>query len=80
MASQVTNRIALLNAVRPAFKMKDIINVIRNLSCSQGMYGRLLCDLAELKENNPEAYKKLSKEWESKEFRSTLDFVMFYEG
>ena len=60
--------------------MEDIIKFIENMAKSQGYYGRLLLDLNELKENEPEEYNKVKKFWENCKFKDELDFVFFVEG
>ena len=68
--------------VKGGFKMKmeDLLNIIRELSISQGFYGRLLYELEELKSTNPRAYKDVVKDWESKNFTDSLDFIIWLEG
>ena len=60
-------------------KMDDILNLIRQLACSQGMYGRLYRDIMELKENDEIAYSDLVEQLESKNFTDDLDFIMWFE-
>ena len=60
-------------------KMDEILDTIKSLACSQGMYGRLLRDLMELKENSPYDYEQVVQMLESKNFKDSLDFVMWYE-
>lgn len=54
---------------------EDVMDLIRILAHSQGMYGRML----ETIENNPDLYDKLSIEWDNK-FVDDLDFIMSIEG
>lgn len=61
-------------------KMSEILDTIRSLACSQGMYGRLYRDIMELKENSPYDYKELVHMLESKKFSDSLDFIMWYES
>lgn len=61
-------------------KMSEILDTIRSLACSQGMYGRLYRDIMELKENSPYDYEELVYTLESKNFTDSLDFVMWYEN
>lgn len=61
-------------------KRYDILSLIAELAQSQGMYGRLLRDLLELKSEDPEAYDKAMNELEAKNFKDPLDFIMWYEG
>ena len=60
-------------------KMKDILSTISDLARSQGSYGRLYQELMNLKNSDPEGYKKLSKNWESEGFETTLDLVLYLE-
>lgn len=61
-------------------KMDDLLEVIVELSGSQGSYGRLYRALMDLKENSPEEYAELSEVWESKNFGSSLDFILYLES
>lgn len=58
----------------------DVIDIIHNLSYSQGFYGRLLRDIAELKKYEPEHFEMFVEEIESQNFRTALDVVMYFEG
>lgn len=60
-------------------KMDKIMKLIRELAKSQGFYGRLYERLIELKENAPEAYEKVKKYWEDKNFKDPLDFILYIE-
>lgn len=60
-------------------KMDDIVREIEQLAKSQGSYGRLLADLFQLKDSDPDAYNKLAIEWEKEGFETTLDLVLFLE-
>lgn len=60
-------------------KMSEILDTIRSLACSQGMYGRLYRDIMELKEDDEESYSDLVDTLESKNFTDSLDFIMWYE-
>lgn len=59
---------------------KELLNIIIELSYSQGFYGRLYRELMEIKEQEIETYKKIIKEWESQNFTTTLDFILYIEG
>lgn len=61
-------------------KRDDIIGLIAELAQSQGMYGRLLRDLLELKSEDPETYDNAMNELEEKDFKDPIDFIMWYEG
>ena len=58
----------------------DVIDIIYNLSYSQGFYGRLLRDIGELKKYEPEHFEMFVEEIESQNFRTALDVVMYFEG
>ena len=59
---------------------KELLNIIIELSYSQGFYGRLYRELMEIKEQEIETYKEIIKEWESQNFTTTLDFILYLEG
>ena len=65
---------------KTGFSMNDCIDTIKMLACSQGMYGRMLNRLMEIKENDPDTYRQISKEWESQHFHTAVDFVLYIEG
>ena len=56
-----------------------IMQTIRMLSRSQGMYGRLLNDLEELKAVDPGAYDDIMSELEAQNFADEVDLVMYLE-
>ena len=62
------------------FTMDDCIDTIKMLAASQGMYGRMLERLMEIKENDPDTYEQIAEEWESQGFGSSVDFVIYIEG
>lgn len=55
---------------------KDVINVIRDLSYSQGFYGRLLRDIKDL---NADDFREFCRVMEEQNFTDALDVVMFFE-
>lgn len=61
-------------------KETQIIETIERLSQSQGLYGRILRDLEETKENDPEAYRETMELLESQDFKTPVDLVMYIEG
>ena len=65
---------------KKGFTMDDCIDTIKMLACSQGMYGRMLERLMEIKKNDPDTYDKIAEEWESQNFGSSVDFVLYIEG
>lgn len=64
-------------AGRIVFDFDDVINVIADLSNSQGFYGRLLRDISEMDDDE---FTELEHIIESQNFTSALDVVMFFEG
>ena len=60
-------------------KMNEILDMIRGLAQSQGMYGRLYAELIRLKEEEPETYEKVKEDWEARNFKDNLDFILFFE-
>ena len=50
---------------RYCFEFNDVINILIELSHSQGFYGRLLRDLSEIKEYEPERFNLIVMEIES---------------
>lgn len=62
------------------YEFNDVIDVLVQLSYSQGFYGRLLRDIGELKEYEPEHFEMFVEEIESQNFRTALDVVMYFEG
>lgn len=61
-------------------KMDDIMEVIEGLARSTGSYGRLLIELRELEEYDPQGWEDLKAEWEAKEFKDPLDLIFYLEG
>lgn len=60
-------------------KMFEIEMAIQDLARSQGSYGRLYADLMQLKESDPDAYGRLSEDWEKEGFETTLDLILYLE-
>ena len=65
---------------RLVFEWDDVMDVIISLSQSQGYYGRLLRSIAELRDDDEEAFDELVVKIESEEFISVLDVIMYFEG
>ena len=57
----------------------DILDVIGNLSRSQGFYGRLYEALIEVKDNDADKWQDVVNELEGQKFRTTLDVVFYFE-
>lgn len=58
---------------------EQIMQVIRNLAKSQGFYGRLLYDIQELQNNNPEEADRLFSIFEAQKFNDELDMILYFE-
>ena len=58
---------------------EQIMQVIRNLAKSQGLYGRLLYDIQELQNNNPEEADRLFSVLEAQKFNDELDIILYFE-
>ena len=58
-------------------KFEEVMLLIRNLSKSQGFYGRMLNAIEELDADGLEEFKTFIEE---KNFKDSLEFVMFIEG
>ena len=58
-------------------KREEIMETIKSLASSQGLYGRLYRDLMELDEDE---YEQVMLELESQNFKDEVDLVMFIEG
>lgn len=56
----------------------DLMNVIRELSYSQGFYGRLYREILEVKEYDPDSYEELVFDWDGR-FSDSLDFILYLE-
>ena len=55
----------------------EMIDIITELSFSQGFYGRLLRDINELDDEKLDEVKTI---WESKKFTDNIDFIMWLEN
>lgn len=55
----------------------EMIDIITELSYSQGFYGRLLRDINELDDEKLDEVKTI---WENKKFTDNLDFIMWLEN
>lgn len=57
----------------------DILNVFAEFAQSQGFYGRLLRDLMEMKEYEPESYEEVMTSLEEQNFKTPLDLILYIE-
>lgn len=55
------------------------MEAIRQLAQSQGFYSRFYRDLCEMRDNEPERFDKAMEMLEEKQFRDTVDLVMYLE-
>lgn len=55
----------------------ECIDLIKVLSYSQGMWGRLLRSINELDDKE---LAELKEDWESRKFTDNLDFILFIEN
>lgn len=60
-------------------KFNDILSIIRDLSYSQGFYGRLYRSIMDLKENDYEEFLNIVEELENQNFNDSLDVVLYFE-
>ncbi len=58
-------------------KREEIMETIKSLASSQGLYSRLYRDLMELDE---EKYNEVMTELESQNFKDGIDLIMFIES
>ena len=61
------------------YTMNDVLEVVRELSYSQGFYGRLLRDLLEIRDNDSEKWEELCEYITAQKFTEPLDVVYFFE-
>ena len=58
----------------------QVLDIIRELSHSQGFYSRLYRNILDLKETNEEAFEAWSQAIESENFEDPIDVVMYFES
>ena len=56
-----------------------ILGLIKELSYSQGFYGRLLRSIEECRENDPSSYEDFMEELEAQNFSSDLEVILYFE-
>lgn len=61
-------------------KANEILEVIKSLASSQGMYTRLYAELMEIKANDEEQFNEVMSELESQNFKDSVDLVMYIES
>ena len=57
----------------------QVLEVIKDLSHSQGFYSRLYSEVISLKENNEEAFNEWCDEIERLNFKEPIDVVLYLE-
>lgn len=57
----------------------EILTAIAELAYSQGFYGRLLNNLLEMRENDPDTFDVTMTMLEEQNFGDRLDMVLFFE-
>lgn len=60
-------------------KINEILDVVRDLAQSQGLYGRILAYWEELMENAPDEWIEIANELEAQNFKNTVDFILYVE-
>lgn len=60
-------------------KITEILNLIKRLAQSQGMYGRLYRQLMDIEANDIDNWKQVVQLLEEKNFQDDLDFILWYE-
>lgn len=60
-------------------KRNELLKIINDLAQSQGFYGRLQRQLDYLRIKHKDIYEDLMQEWERKDFKDSVDFVIYLE-
>ena len=59
---------------------EQIMETVKQLAHSQGSYSRFYRDLCEMRDNEPERFDKAMTMLEEKNFKDTVDLVMYLES
>ena len=59
---------------------EQIMETIRQLAHSQGSYSRFYRDLCEMRDNEPDRFDRPMTMLEEKNFKDTVDLVMYLES
>lgn len=59
---------------------EQIMETIRQLAHSQGSYSRFYRDLCKMRDNEPERFDEAMTMLEEKNFKDTVDLVMYLES
>ena len=62
-----------------SYNIIQVIDVIRNLSHSQGFYSRLYTDILEMQRHDKEAFERFKTVMEAQEFKDDVDVVLYFE-
>ena len=60
-------------------KRNDILSLFRTLARAEGFYGRLLCALTEIEQNEPDRYEEIMQTLEAQNFENPLDVIFYIE-
>lgn len=58
---------------------QDILNTIRDLSQSQGLYHRIYKNLTSMRRNDPSSYDYYMEHLQQQHFKDPVDLVMYLE-
>ena len=61
-------------------KINEILSAIRSLAQSQGFYSRLYSDLLSVKQSSPDDWADIVTVLENRNFKDTVDMVLFFES
>lgn len=59
---------------------QQILDTIKDLSRSQGLYGRIYNAIQELKEADPDQYDSFMNHLVNQQFSNPVDLVLFFES
>lgn len=62
-----------------SYNIIQVIDVIQNLSHSQGFYTRLYNEITEMARTDKEAFERFKTVMEAQEFKDDLDVIMYFE-
>ena len=61
-------------------KINEILSAIRSRAQSQGFYSRLYSDLLSVKQSSPDEWADIVTVLENRNFKDTVDMVLFFES
>ena len=62
------------------YNVLQVIEVIQQLSHSQGFYGRMLERILYMQAREPESFETFKNEVEAQNFKDPVDVVLFFES